>query len=56
MKTKIVPSPFHVLGDHFRDNSVFACSAAESGAALRRKGVNTEIFRYWLFQYGELAL
>ena len=56
MTTRYVPSPFLIPADAFRNGSVFACAAAESGAAMWWNGVNTELFRNWLFQHGVLAL
>ena len=55
-ETRIVPSLFFNLANPFPNGSVFACSAAESGVAMKRKAVKTELFRVWLSQHGVLAL
>ena len=56
MKTRNVHSPFRISAKSFPNGSIFACTAAHSGDAMRRKAVTTELFRDWLSQYGVLAL
>ena len=56
MKTKNVPNQFLFLANPSRNGSALACSAADSSAARRRKGVNPELFRNWLSQHGVPAL
>ena len=51
-----VPRFFLILTKSFASSSALSCSAAESGAAKRRKLVDTEVFRNSLSQYGKLAL
>ena len=55
-KIQTVNSAFLNFAISFRNSFVLHCTAAKSGAAMRRKEVNTELFREWLSQHIEVAL
>ena len=57
VRTRNVPSPLLILAKSFRNKpSVFACSAVESGATGRLKGLNADLLRNWPSRHSVVAL